>query len=141
MAEPQTEGEIALDLNGRKHIDMTNHREGVYAINNAGKSLHVWFPDPGQQSADVLRDSLRAHVPRDLITDEYGDVERIECIFGGHLASLQAKLWRDLPRHLGSAIAKNRSDPRGPRPSAEEMNIALHVKFIAEQLDCKLPGS
>ncbi|KAF2827983.1 hypothetical protein CC86DRAFT_405014 [Ophiobolus disseminans] len=90
-----SDGEVALDLKGRKHVGQKDNADGVYFLDVHASSTHATFPNPGAASAQALRNFLEARLPHNLITDEYGFITPIAQISDGHLPSLQAQVWRN----------------------------------------------
>jgi hypothetical protein len=154
--EDESDSEVTLDLQGRKHVEQIENSDGVYWLQDNACSSYVVFPVPGRASADALRKFLGEMLPRNLITDEYGRVATLPEISDDHLPTLQAQLWLSgSPRS-----AKTRSQPVSqaqscgpavqqtphPTPSSavralrtqEGLLIAYHVTLVAELLECEL---
>jgi hypothetical protein len=87
--------EIALDLQGRKHVKRSDHADGVYWLQQYTRSSLVVFPVPGAASANTFRKFLERHLPYNLITDEYGHVMPLEQLSDDHLPILQVQLWQN----------------------------------------------
>jgi hypothetical protein len=88
-----SDGELALDLNGCTHVERRNNADGVYWSQGSSQSVYTVFPMPGQASADALRKFLSSRLLPELVTDGYGVVTPIGDVADDCLPTLQAKLW------------------------------------------------
>jgi hypothetical protein len=156
--ESDSDGEVALDLNGCKHVERRNNADGVYWSQGSSQSVYTVFPMPGKASADALRKFLSSHLRPELITDEYGMVTSIDDITDDYLLVLQAKLWEEtLIKHddMTSKPAISQDTVQISRPCAkrqlgekethhqwrtsheDDTFLAGHVMNIIELLACK----
>lgn len=128
-----SDGEVALDLNGRAHVDRRNNADGVYWSRADNRSVYTTFPMPGKASADALRKFLSGQLREQLITDEYGVVTGIEHVANDYLPVLQAKLW-------GEKYVNHNNITTQPEQSTspeDEVLLAEHVFDIVDLLECK----
>ncbi|KAF2259321.1 hypothetical protein CC78DRAFT_586055 [Lojkania enalia] len=122
-----------LDLRNREQVDVGGIEDEIYVIASPGTScLVVQFPtDPEHLITEAaLRDYIKRSLPTQLIQDEYGRIENIQNIPCECLVSLQAKVWRDLPRyHAAMQCLKVNA------VAEEDLNTAHVVRKIAGTLD------
>jgi hypothetical protein len=93
--------ELALDLQGRRHVERFDNADGVYWLQQDTRSSLVMFPLPGAASANEFRKFLEERLPQHLIMDEYQCVMPIEDISDDQLPRLQAWIW--VKKHDDSA--------------------------------------
>ncbi|KAF2785441.1 hypothetical protein K505DRAFT_369375 [Melanomma pulvis-pyrius CBS 109.77] len=84
------------DLQGRRHVDVDLHQDRQLVTDPS--SLFTRFAPHGEESESKLRDYLQTRIPAQLVSDEYGLLLSIEDISTTHIAALQAKLWREVPK-------------------------------------------
>jgi hypothetical protein len=153
-----SDSEVALDLQGRKHTEQFWNIDGVYWLIDNKRSSHVVFPLPGRASADALRQFLGDKLPPNLITDEYGCVKGLGEISEDHLPKLQAQLWlsnlqdntktssqssslncqiQACGRLIQHALTTAPSSAADVSMAQEALLVACHATFVAELLQCK----
>lgn len=159
VSDTDSDGEVSLDLQGRKHVGQDTNTHGVYWLDVKENSSHTMFPMPGKDAADTLRQFLDDRLPAEHITDEYGVVKPIGEIKVDHLPSLQSKLWRmtttSRTKTPPSSVALGIGVRRGPplfngdvatvllaADNEDEQQRALllanHAAFVAGLLEGKL---
>jgi hypothetical protein len=150
--------EIALDLQGRKHVKRSDHADGVYWLQQYTHSSLVVFPVPGAASANTFRKFLEVYLPCSLITDEYGQVMPLEQLSDDYLPILQVQIWQNRTNNdantasqagaLGRLVkkcgpfAQHRSttmlEPTSEDLATEQVRAAArYVRFIVELLKCE----
>jgi hypothetical protein len=156
--EDESDGEVALDLKGRRHVDTSDRGRDAYWINVKTSSAYTTFPMPGGASSIALRRFLANRLPPELIVDEYGAVTPIDDIRADHLPSLQAQVWRlgpkghthTSPRSAYSGFPTRDYEELGKQlvtamaPAAQQalekkeaLLLATHATFITKLLDGK----
>lgn len=148
VVKSEVEGELAIDLRGRKHIDRSGNADAVYLTQEETCTSHVVFTMPGQHSADVLRTFLEGQLHPNSIQDEFGIIVPIAEIANSHLPSLQAQLWyesrgtHDTTSYLSVGTATQlqsnvfcTQNQAFGMPLAVQDPYSFHIKRIADLFD------
>jgi hypothetical protein len=96
-----SEAALFEDLNNAMHVDTSS--DMAYYANNTHYTEHYKIPTEGQQAMQAMRDCLKILLPQELVQDEFGTAIAIEAVSSQHLAKLQGKVWRELPKMVATA--------------------------------------
>jgi hypothetical protein len=96
-----TEAALLEDLNNARHVDTSS--DNAYHDNAMHYTGHYIIPSEGQQAMQAMRDYLKILLPQDLVKDEFGTAIAMEAVSSQHLAKLQGKVWRELPKMVATA--------------------------------------
>lgn len=135
VADESSDEEVAIDLYGQKHMDVSDRDGGMYYFTGLDNHYFKYSAD-GEDSDQEMRDYLWASLSGQFIQDEYGDVEDISRISSQHIPKLQAKLWRESPKaaaKVSSFETKNMTD--------DHMIVAKWVAMIADAFESKNTAS
>lgn len=98
------------DRNNQLHVDTSTDQ--VYAIGEAQQTRHYIAPVRFNQSMQSMRIHIASLLPKELITDEYGEMMPVEAVSSRHLAKLQSAIWHELP--AAAAFTFMGADDDGP---------------------------
>lgn len=121
--------EPALDFQGHKHVDLSEHGDQVYAIQDNELSSYTLFTMPGQGAANALREHLSKHLQADQVVDAYGQKCEMSEISNDHLAILQGKMWT---KSANTCLATKATKPCRSRA---QVFVAGHIAKISELLE------
>jgi hypothetical protein len=122
------EEEADRDLEGSKHVLTGPKRDGVYSIGST--KLHaIQLVEKGEKDVEQeLRDYLISSVPKEMLTDDYGQVLPIDQFQPHKLVQFQAKLWEDLPRSQAANASPSGSCSPG------DILLGVVIESIARKL-------
>jgi hypothetical protein len=121
------------DVQGRKHVCKEINRDGAYVINTHESRTLVRFPLAGKVADSKFRAYLQTYIPSHMLLDEYGHVQPIRDISSSHIASIQAKLWCEIPQSLTARSSVGTEDV-----TDYDRRAANCIESIADTLKSKL---
>jgi hypothetical protein len=124
------------DLLGRRHVDTDKNHDGAYVMNTREPKTLMRFPSHGDSADSMFRAYLHTYIPSHMFLDEYGDARSIRDISTSHVATIQGKLWREIPQGLAARSSLSTEDVTNYDRLAADC-----IETIANTLESKLPRS
>jgi hypothetical protein len=120
------------DLRGRKHVDTDKNHDGAYVMNTCESNTLMRFPPHGDSADSMFRAYLQTYIPSHMFLDEYGHARSIMDISTSHVAAIQGRLWREIPRGLAARSFLSTEDVTDYDQLAADC-----IEMIADTLESK----